>query len=167
MPKILTLPATSSSPYIVRFTMDSVRKASISFFDDKTCTGFGLFGEHGPKPSEVYSFVGSIPTVAAAIIFLVWDYVPESWLHSVGIYYYPSREISSNIWNHNLNSCCITVLSSDSTNLHHGDHSTDVDEYSWDLLSPDSSMEGEEKPIEHISNIGLDKIKEVMFDAIT
>ncbi|RYR50901.1 hypothetical protein Ahy_A06g025915 [Arachis hypogaea] len=42
-----------------------------------------------------------------------------------------------------------------------------LDEYSWDLLSPDSSMEGEEKPIEHISNIGLDKIKEVMFDAIT
>ncbi|KAL1345523.1 hypothetical protein AAHE18_08G123400 [Arachis hypogaea] len=62
------------------------RRATVSFFDDKACAG-----EHGPKPSEVYGFVGSITTVAAAVIFLVWAYVPESWLHSVGIYYYPSR----------------------------------------------------------------------------
>lgn len=26
-----------------------------------------------------------------AVIFLVWAYVPESWLHSIGIFYYPSR----------------------------------------------------------------------------
>ncbi|KAL8108761.1 phosphatidylinositol N-acetylglucosaminyltransferase subunit P-like isoform X2 [Apium graveolens] len=45
----------------------------------------------GPKPSEVYGFVGSITTVVALVVFLVWAYVPEYWLHTVGIYYYPSR----------------------------------------------------------------------------
>ncbi|XLS61547.1 hypothetical protein HN51_015775 [Arachis hypogaea] len=133
---------------------------------------------------SIASSVPSPPLPPQVLIFLVWDYVPESWLHSVGIYYYPSswgvpRPILwwIDTWRPGLHDKTSTqniyqsengnVLSSDSTNLHHGDHSTDVDEYSWDLLSPDSSMEGEEKPIEHISNIGLDKIKEVMFDAIT
>ncbi|XLR68719.1 hypothetical protein S83_019391, partial [Arachis hypogaea] len=76
-------------------------------------------------------------------IFLVWDYVPESWLHSVGIYYYPSswgvpRPILwwIDTWRPGLHDKTSTqniyqsengnVLSSDSTNLHHGDHSTDV-----------------------------------------
>ncbi|CAN0910331.1 Phosphatidylinositol N-acetylglucosaminyltransferase subunit P [Linum grandiflorum] len=45
----------------------------------------------GPKPSEVYGFVGIITTVVATVIFLAWAYVPESWLHSIGIYYYPNR----------------------------------------------------------------------------
>ncbi|XVF71296.1 hypothetical protein PTKIN_Ptkin12aG0025500 [Pterospermum kingtungense] len=60
-------------------------------FDDKTNSGFGVSGEHGTKPSEVYGFVGSITTVVATVIFLVWAYIPEPWLHSVGIFYYPSR----------------------------------------------------------------------------
>ncbi|WMV11076.1 hypothetical protein MTR67_004461 [Solanum verrucosum] len=65
-----------------------------------------------PKTSEVYGFVGSITTVVATdslaflemlvprhhqyldigqILFLVWAYLPEHWLHSLGIDYYPSR----------------------------------------------------------------------------
>ncbi|URE01062.1 phosphatidylinositol N-acetylglucosaminyltransferase subunit [Musa troglodytarum] len=54
--------------------------------------------EHGPKPSEVYGFVGCITTVIAAVIFMVWAYTPEPWLHSLGITYYPneySRERST------------------------------------------------------------------------
>ncbi|URE01061.1 phosphatidylinositol N-acetylglucosaminyltransferase subunit [Musa troglodytarum] len=47
--------------------------------------------EHGPKPSEVYGFVGCITTVIAAVIFMVWAYTPEPWLHSLGITYYPSK----------------------------------------------------------------------------
>jgi len=46
---------------------------------------------HGPKPSEVYGFVGSISTVVATVIFLVWAYVPDKLLESIGIHYYPSR----------------------------------------------------------------------------
>ncbi|CAI0374429.1 unnamed protein product [Linum tenue] len=45
----------------------------------------------GPKPSEVYGFVGSITTIVATVIFLAWAYVPEPWLHSIGISYYPNR----------------------------------------------------------------------------
>uniref|UniRef100_A0A9I9EBS0 PIG-P domain-containing protein n=1 Tax=Cucumis melo TaxID=3656 RepID=A0A9I9EBS0_CUCME len=58
---------------------------------DEKGPGFGLSGEHGPKPSEVYGFVGSISTVVATAIYLIWAYLPESFLHSLGIYYYPSR----------------------------------------------------------------------------
>ncbi|XP_022759159.1 phosphatidylinositol N-acetylglucosaminyltransferase subunit P isoform X2 [Durio zibethinus] len=68
--------------------------ASVSFVDpndEKANSGFGVSGEHGPKPSEVYGFVGSITTVVATAIFLIWAYIPEHWLHSVGIFYYPSR----------------------------------------------------------------------------
>ena len=41
--------------------------ASVSFVDpdEKTNSGFGVSGEHGTKPSEVYGFVGSITTVVA------------------------------------------------------------------------------------------------------
>ncbi|WMV11073.1 hypothetical protein MTR67_004458 [Solanum verrucosum] len=42
------------------------------------------------KCYEVYGFVGSITTVVATVLFLVWAYLPEHWLHSLGIVYYPS-----------------------------------------------------------------------------
>ncbi|GJN01312.1 hypothetical protein PR202_ga18569 [Eleusine coracana subsp. coracana] len=48
-------------------------------------------GDHGPKPSEVYGFVGSITTVIAIAVYLAWAYTPEPWLHSLGITYYPSK----------------------------------------------------------------------------
>ena len=43
------------------------RKATVSFLDpdDKAASGFGVSGDHGPKSSEVYGFVGSITTVVA------------------------------------------------------------------------------------------------------
>ncbi|PVH33263.1 hypothetical protein PAHAL_9G610400 [Panicum hallii] len=33
--------------------------------------------DHGPKPSEVYGFVGSITTVMATAVYLAWAYTPE------------------------------------------------------------------------------------------
>ncbi|XP_062227124.1 phosphatidylinositol N-acetylglucosaminyltransferase subunit P-like isoform X2 [Phragmites australis] len=47
--------------------------------------------DHGPKPSEVYGFVGSITTVISTAVYLAWDYTPEPWLRSLGITYYPSK----------------------------------------------------------------------------
>ncbi|KAJ6878944.1 LOW QUALITY PROTEIN: hypothetical protein NC652_032476 [Populus alba x Populus x berolinensis] len=66
------------------------RKATVSFPDpdDKAASGFGVSGDHGTKSSEVYGFVGSITTVVATVIFLVWAYVPENWLHTIGIFCY-------------------------------------------------------------------------------
>ncbi|EOA33860.1 hypothetical protein CARUB_v10021352mg [Capsella rubella] len=47
------------------------------------------------KPYEVYGFVGSILTVVATVIFLIWGYAPEMLLESLGIshyyYYYPNK----------------------------------------------------------------------------
>ncbi|KAE7997207.1 hypothetical protein FH972_018800 [Carpinus fangiana] len=37
------------------------RRATVSSLDaGERASGFGVCGEHGPKPSEVYGFVGSI-----------------------------------------------------------------------------------------------------------
>ncbi|XP_028051679.1 uncharacterized protein LOC114256264 isoform X1 [Camellia sinensis] len=33
--------------------------------DDNKASGFGVSGDHGPNPSEVYGFVGAISTVVA------------------------------------------------------------------------------------------------------
>lgn len=45
----------------------SRRRKGAGFFldvDDKA-SGFGLSGQHGPKPAEVYGFVGSITIIVA------------------------------------------------------------------------------------------------------
>lgn len=58
-------PHSVSSP---RRTLSLSRKKrpGISFADSEDkASGFGISGEHGPKTSEVYGFVGSITTIAA------------------------------------------------------------------------------------------------------
>eukprot|EP00268_Persea_americana_P026003 TRINITY_DN2535_c1_g1_i1.p1 TRINITY_DN2535_c1_g1~~TRINITY_DN2535_c1_g1_i1.p1 ORF type:complete len:133 (+),score=17.22 TRINITY_DN2535_c1_g1_i1:171-569(+) len=70
----------------------SKERASVSLLDpDEKASAFAVSEEHGPKPSEVYGFVGSISAVVATAIFLAWAYIPENWLHFLGITYYPSR----------------------------------------------------------------------------
>ncbi|KAL8542575.1 hypothetical protein ACS0TY_003452 [Phlomoides rotata] len=44
-----------------------------------------------PKLWEVYGFIISITIVVATGALIIWAYVPEHWLHNLGIYYYPSR----------------------------------------------------------------------------
>eukprot|EP00249_Psilotum_nudum_P023428 c28869_g3_i2 orf=1324-1806(-) len=53
--------------------------------------GEGDRSKQGAKPAEVYGFVGSISTIVATVLFFIWAYLPESWLYSIGITYYPSR----------------------------------------------------------------------------
>ncbi|RYR42968.1 hypothetical protein Ahy_A08g039400 isoform B [Arachis hypogaea] len=112
------------------------RRATVSFFDDKACAG-----EHGPKPSEVYGFVGSITTVAAAVPTYMMVTIALMLLFYIGLNFISTPSPAS----------IYTVY----------------DECSRDPLSPDSSMEGDEKPIEPISDIGLDKINDIMFNATT
>lgn len=50
-------------------SLSKQRGASVSSLDRDDKTGFGLSGEHGPKPSEVYGFVGSITIVVASGCF--------------------------------------------------------------------------------------------------
>lgn len=40
---------------------------------------------------SIYSFAGWIGTLVAYFCFIVWAFVPERFLHSLGITYYPSR----------------------------------------------------------------------------
>lgn len=57
-------PLSVSSPR--RILNLSKKRAVVSFPDpDDKANSFGIPGEHGPKPSEVYGFVGSISTVVA------------------------------------------------------------------------------------------------------
>lgn len=51
---------------------------SIVDADEKTNYGFGDSGEHGPKPSEVYGFIGSITTLVATGLNLIFSLVSVS-----------------------------------------------------------------------------------------
>ena len=65
--QVMEDPHSVSSPRRV-LSFSKRRKASASFLDssdDKASSGFGVSGDHGPKTSEVYGFVGSITTVVA------------------------------------------------------------------------------------------------------
>lgn len=56
--------SVSSPRRILSFSEN--RRATVFFPDpDEKASSFGVSGEHGPKPSEVYGFVGSITTVVA------------------------------------------------------------------------------------------------------
>ncbi|PIN00339.1 N-acetylglucosaminyltransferase complex, subunit PIG-P [Handroanthus impetiginosus] len=54
---------------------------------DRSPNGSGAYG----KLSEVCGFVGAIMAVLAPVILIIWAYVPDYWLNSIGIYFYPSR----------------------------------------------------------------------------
>ncbi|XP_065007522.1 phosphatidylinositol N-acetylglucosaminyltransferase subunit P isoform X2 [Musa acuminata AAA Group] len=107
--------------------------------------------EHGPKPSEVYGFVGCITTVIAAVIFIVWAYTPEPWLHYLGITYYPMVLAMVSYLGLNF----MVTPPPTSFNIM-------FDEYSRER-STATSLGGEERPIEPISDIGVEQINNIMF----
>lgn len=164
------LPSVSSPRRIL--SLSKKRRETRSFLDpdDKT-SGVGVSGEHGPKPSEVYGFVGSISTVVATVIFFVWAYVPEPWLHFMGIYYYPSRYWALAVPAFFM----VTVVSAiffyvglnftatpPPTSL-----STIFDEYSREPSTIVASVEGDDDlPIEPISDIGITQINDLMFNDV-
>ncbi|KAL5076545.1 hypothetical protein RYX36_015529 [Vicia faba] len=174
------------------------RRATVSFLDsdNNNKPSSALSSDHGPKPSEVYGFVGSITTVVATgllsyrlfakaivfvfgynrnslsfqmeVIFLVWAYVPESWLHSIGISYYPSRYWALAVPTYVMVAIVLMLafyigLSFMSTPSL-ASLNTIYDEFSRDPLSHDFSEEGDEKPIDPISDIGIDRINDAMFN---
>ncbi|KAJ1388968.1 hypothetical protein SESBI_38650 [Sesbania bispinosa] len=164
------------------------RRATVSFLDpDDKNSGFGLSGDHGPKPSEVYGFVGSITTVVASatikmsfcLLSLVNKCLIESWLHSIGISYYPSRYWALAVPTYVMVTIVlmlgfyiglnfISTPSPASINTVYGEFDaesfSDTDEFSRDPLSVDWSLERDERPIEPISDIGIDRINDVMFN---
>lgn len=144
------------------------RKESPSFskFNDKGLE-FGSSGRHGPKPSEVYGFVGAITTVVAMVIFFIWAYVPDSWLHSVGISYYPSRYWALAVPTYAMVVIALAIVFYIGLNFlvtpPPTSFNTIFDEYSREPLSFEHTVEGDEQPIEPISDLGLDQINDLMF----
>ncbi|XP_039821788.1 phosphatidylinositol N-acetylglucosaminyltransferase subunit P-like isoform X5 [Panicum virgatum] len=122
--------------------------------------------DHGPKPSEVYGFVGSITTVIATAAYLAWAYTPEPVLRSLGITYYPSK-----YWALAVPSFVIVAVAL-SMAIYMGlnfvatppltSFSTIFDENSRERMTFSPAME-EEMPIEPISDISIDQINDLMF----
>uniref|UniRef100_A0A2P2JJQ8 PIG-P domain-containing protein n=1 Tax=Rhizophora mucronata TaxID=61149 RepID=A0A2P2JJQ8_RHIMU len=144
------------------------RKATVPFLDpNDKASGFGISGEHGPKTFEVYGFVGCITTVVATVVFLVWAYVPEAWLHSIGIFYYPDRYWALAVPTYAMVTVILALAfylglnfmsTPPRTSLH-----TIFDEFSREPSELVPSREGDEQPIEPISDIGINEINSLMF----
>ncbi|PSS17831.1 Phosphatidylinositol N-acetylglucosaminyltransferase subunit P like [Actinidia chinensis var. chinensis] len=129
---------------------------------------FGPSGDHGPKPSEVYGFVGAISTVVATVIFLIWAYVPEPWLHHIGIFYYPSRYWALAVPTYVMVTMVLAIgfyiglnfmVTPPPTSLN-----TIFDEHSREPSRFEPSVEGDEQPIEPLSDIGINQINDLMFN---
>ncbi|OWM83670.1 phosphatidylinositol N-acetylglucosaminyltransferase subunit P [Punica granatum] len=163
-------PHSVSSPR--RILSLSKKKKAIFYFsdsEDKT-SGFGVSGEHGPKTSEVYGFVGSITTIGATVIFLTWAYVPEHWLPAIGIFYYPSRYWALAIPVYVMVTVVLALGFYVGLNFMSTPPPTSIntlfDEFSREPSSSSLLADGDELPIEPISDIGIDEINRRMFGSV-
>jgi len=166
--RVMEDPCSVNSPRRV-LSLSRKRKGSLSFPEpDEKASGFGPSAEHGPKPSEVYGFVGSISVVVATVIFLVWAYVPDPWLHAIGIFYYPSRYWALAVPTYVMVTIVLAIgfyiglnfmVTPPPTSLN-----TIFDEYSREPSSFEPSEEDNELPIEPISDIGINQINDLMFN---
>ncbi|XP_051150975.1 phosphatidylinositol N-acetylglucosaminyltransferase subunit P [Andrographis paniculata] len=133
----------------------------------RSSTGFGVSGEHGPKLSEVYGFVGSITTVVSTVVFIMWAYVPDRWLHSVGICYFPSRYWALVVPTYGMVTIALAILLYLGMNFMATPPPTSFnsmfDEFSREPESRTPSADSEELPIEPISDIAIDQINNIMF----
>ncbi|PUZ42913.1 hypothetical protein GQ55_9G619900 [Panicum hallii var. hallii] len=128
--------------------------------------------DHGPKPSEVYGFVGSITTVMATAVYLAWAYTPEPCLLA-----YICRLVwllcflSFRYWELAVPSFVIVAVSL-SMVIHMGlnflatptptSFSAIFDENSRERIVFSPAME-EERPIEPISDISVVQTNNLMF----
>ncbi|KAM0926227.1 hypothetical protein ACQ4PT_003369 [Festuca glaucescens] len=122
----------------------------------------------GPKPSEVYGFVGSITTVIATAVYLAWAYTPEPWLHSLGITYYPTKYWAVAVPAFVMVAVALSLLAYVGSNFLATPPPTSFnsifDEYSRERATMIDATEQEaERPIEPISDISIHHINSLMF----
>lgn len=129
----------------------------------------------GPKPSEVYGFVGSITTVIATAVYLAWAYTPEPWLHSLGITYYPTKYWAVAAPAFVMVAVALSLVAYVGSNFlatpPPTSFTTIFDEYSRERAVPDATTqeqeeaeaEAEERPIEPISDMSIHHINTIMF----
>ncbi|XP_047981700.1 phosphatidylinositol N-acetylglucosaminyltransferase subunit P-like isoform X1 [Salvia hispanica] len=164
--------SVNSPRQILSFSKTRVANVSFSDADHRSQTELGelgVSGEHGPKLSEVYGFVGSITTVVFTVIFIVWAYVPDHWLHSIGIYYYPSRYWALAVPTYVMVTIVLAVTFYIGMNFMLTPPPTSLnimfDEFSREMLSSVPLVDDDEQPIEPISDIGINKINKIMFES--
>ncbi|KAF6153985.1 hypothetical protein GIB67_037689 [Kingdonia uniflora] len=161
-------PYSVSSPR--RILSLSKKRTTVSFTDpEENDSGFVVSEVHGPKPSEVYGFVGSITTVVAAVLFLIWAYTPERWLHAIGITYYPSRYWALAVPTYAMVTVVLAMAFYIGMNFTvtppPTSFNTIFDEHSREPSSFVTIVEGDERPIDPISDIGIDLINDLMFSS--
>ncbi|GAB2210597.1 hypothetical protein Drorol1_Dr00015865 [Drosera rotundifolia] len=146
------------------------RRGSISFLEpEDKGSGFGVSGEHGPKPIEVYGFVGSITTVATTVMYFIWAYVPESWLHSCGIFYYPSRYWALAVPTYFTVVVVLVLAFYIGVNFMAGppppptSSTVMFDEYSREPQRWRSPDKDDDQPIEPISDLSISDMNDLMF----
>ncbi|CAN6236676.1 unnamed protein product [Urochloa humidicola] len=169
--KTMEWPPPSTSPSLVvrspRQTVSLIRNRRPHRDWDKSSRPPSFAArDHGPKPSEVYGFVGSITTVIATAVYLAWAYTPEPALRFLGNTYYPSK-----YWALAVPSFVIVAVAL-SMAIYMGlnfvatppptSFSTIFDENSRERMVFSPAME-EERPIEPISDISIDQINNLMF----
>ncbi|KAK3008184.1 hypothetical protein RJ639_014508 [Escallonia herrerae] len=170
-------PRSVSSPRRV-LSFSKNRRATVSFPDsDEKASKFHLSRDHGPNPSEVYGFVGAISTVVVtgvclldyfllSVMFLVWAYFPDHWLHSVGIFYYPSRYWALAVPACTMVTVVMAVVFYIGLNFMATppptSFNTIFDEFTRESLSFAPSVGEDEQAIEPISDIGISQINELM-----
>ncbi|KAG2543601.1 phosphatidylinositol N-acetylglucosaminyltransferase subunit P-like [Panicum virgatum] len=122
--------------------------------------------DHGPKPSEVYGFVGSITTVIATAVYLAWAYTPEPCLRSLGITYYPSKYWALAVPSFVIVAVALSMVIYMGLNFlatpPPTSFSTIFDENSRERIVFSPALE-EEKPIDPISDISVVQTNNLMF----
>ncbi|CAH8256263.1 unnamed protein product [Arabidopsis lyrata] len=126
---------------------------------------------HGTNPCEVYGFVGSISIVVATVVFLIWAYVPDKFLESLGIYYYyPSKYWAMAMPMYLMVTLLLALVFYIGLNFMSTSTTTSFntlfDEYSREDVDFLSLMKnGDDRPIDPISDIDITRINDLMFDS--
>ncbi|KAG2285269.1 hypothetical protein Bca52824_044873 [Brassica carinata] len=161
----------NSPRLVLTFSKRKKQKPDFQDSDMIRSSPFRTSQVHGPKHSEVYGFVGSISTVVATVIFLIWAYVPDKLLESIRIRYYPSRYWALATPTYLMMTLLLGlafILVSTSPPLHTQPLSIPclVNEYSRELGEFDPQMEEEdERPIDPTSDIDITSFSDVMFSS--
>ncbi|KAL1192445.1 Phosphatidylinositol N-acetylglucosaminyltransferase subunit P [Cardamine amara subsp. amara] len=164
--------SVNSPRRVLSFSKRKKQKPGFQDIDSiRSSSPFKASEVHGPKPSEVYGFVGSISTVVATVIFLIWAYVPDKLLESIGIHYYPSRYWVLAMPTYLMVSLLLALAFYIGLNFIATPSPTSLntlfDEYSREPGEFDRGMkEGkEDRPIDPISDIDITRVNDLMFNS--
>ncbi|KAM0854338.1 hypothetical protein ACQ4PT_050493 [Festuca glaucescens] len=123
---------------------------------------------HRTRPSEpeAHGFVGSIAAVAAALAYLAWAYAPEPWLHYIGVTYYPNKRWAVAVPAFVLVAVAQVMILYVASNFllapPPASFDTISDEHARDPAAS-SPGTGADRPVEPISDVGIDRMNHLMF----